>query len=139
MKPVGAHAEDWILGEDSLLRATLRDIRETSVLVRALEWVDSASQDARIARYIQEATASIHPVIKENDDFDQSTVRSISDWYLFTAMQSRGQRGCPPHLVLAAGISEASATLSDALFSPDPVPVSFMREQLFSVRQRLMI
>ena len=110
-----------------------------AVLVRALEWVDSASQDTRVARYIQEATASIHPVVQESLFFDQSTVQAISGWCLFAAMQSRGRRGCPSHLVLAAGIPEPSVTVWDALSNPGPVPVSFMREQLFSVRQRLMI
>ena len=117
---------------DQLLLTTLKDIRETSVLIRALEWVDSASQDARVARYIQESLASIHPVI-QGPTIDQHTVRSIADWCLFTAMQSRGLRGCPTHLVLAAEVPEASTTLLKAYLRADVMPISFMRERLLVV------
>ena len=125
--------------DDGLLIATLKDIRETSVLVRALEWIDSASQDVRVARYIQEAASSIHPVIKSSRYFDQSTVRTVSDWCLFTAMQSRGGDGCPPHLVLAAEVPEASITIYEARDRTEGMSVSFMRELLLAVCQQLVI
>ena len=125
--------------DDALLRATLKDIRETSVLLRALEWVHSASQDARVATYIQESTASIHSAIK---DFDQHTVRSITDWCLFASMQPRlhnEQRDCPPHLVLAATVPEGSATIHTSINNAVVMPISFMREGLLAVCQRFVM
>ena len=128
--------------EDQLLRATLRDIRETLVLLRALSWVDSASQDVRVARYIEKSAASIHPVIdvrlgQDPSDYDTHLVRSVTDWSLFTSIQTNIQGGHPPHQVLTAKAPDASRTFVDIIHDVEapPMPMSFVQKLLFAVSQ----
>ena len=112
------HPHDYYISEDTI-KALLLDIAETSHLIRALSWVQQSSQSTRVAEYIDQCAAEIHPNLPPPaaDEADwHNASRMVTNWcILWTATDtSHGapylamlldSHGAEPH----AGISRAIA------------------------------
>lgn len=73
-----------VKSSDAYADELLRDIEETGFLVRALLWVQKASQDTRVAKYADQCLESLHL------NQTQETIRSssiLAVWSIFLAIE----------------------------------------------------
>jgi hypothetical protein len=93
----------------------LRNISETALLVRALSWVDRASQDARVQAYISQSLPSIHRDIPKHNPECISGIRAVTLWCLISALRSN--HFTDPHCVLRGADPERGPQVSTTITS----------------------
>jgi hypothetical protein len=64
--------------------ALLRNISETSFLIRSLSWVERASQDTRVHAYIAQSLPSIHTDMPEVQLYKIQNIRAVTLWSLIS-------------------------------------------------------
>lgn len=85
--------------DDETAESLLLGISETALLVRALSWMQQASQDPRVARFVDECVDSVHPPLPASLAGSTSQVHTVTNWCLITALK-RGHFATP-HLALS--------------------------------------
>lgn len=96
----------------------LDDIQETPVLLRALVWVSRASQDIRVAAYVDQCMDSIHPEDRHQGwqkSYDPQQVRALTRWCIVSSV-AKANDLTQPHLPLEPAICNAT-TLAKSSFS----------------------
>jgi hypothetical protein len=88
--------------------ALLTDIDETTLLLRALLWVQRATQDTQVSMYIDQCMDSIHPEasVRLRHEIGGATVRqltTVSNWCILAALQD--DRLANPRSALHSAIS----------------------------------
>jgi hypothetical protein len=85
----------WYSEDEDIL---LRNISETALLVRAVSWVDRASQDTRVQAYISQSLPSIHRDLPKYVPECILRIRAVTLWCLISALRS--DHFTNPHLAL---------------------------------------
>ena len=84
--------KDWTYGDhEPLVKHYKQDLTETPILLRALRWVSMASQDPRIADYVDQCMTSIHPMTFQSQThsiYCQS--RALTDWCVIASVTNPG-------------------------------------------------
>lgn len=100
---------------DNESRAFLVELNETAVLLRALLWVQRATQDARVDRFVEECLESVHS--REGSTaspFYRSLRRHILplvDWSITLAFKNNSL--AQPHVSLLSSMSDRGAVSSE--------------------------
>ena len=104
----------------------LDDIQETPVLLRALVWVSRASQDARVAGYVDQCMKSIHPEDRYpqwQKSYDSQHVRALTRWCIVSSVAKVNDL-TQPYLPLEPSICNATS-LAKSAFSVTGLRKSF--------------
>jgi hypothetical protein len=67
--------------------ALLRNISETALLIRALSWIERASQDGRVRAYISQSLSSIHTDMPHVWLGMVQTIRAVTIWCLISSLR----------------------------------------------------
>lgn len=78
--------------------ALLLDISETSLLLRALSWVQQASQEPRVNNYVAECMDSIHRKFPALPQGRSSQIQNVTNWCIIASLQQGFLH--EPHLAL---------------------------------------
>jgi hypothetical protein len=65
----------------------LRNINETALLVRALSWVQRASQDERVHAYIAESVPSIYTNMSSIQASDRENTHAVTLWCIISSLR----------------------------------------------------
>ena len=85
--------------DDESAEALLLGISEASLLIRALSWIQQASQDPRVDRFVDECIDSVHRVLPASLAGNTPQVHTVTNWCLITALKR--DHFTTPHLALS--------------------------------------
>ena len=113
----GTHVRDPDVNsvDDDIADALLLDISETSLLVRALSWVQQASQDPQVEKFIEECIGSVNRQLPVSFVGAPSRIQTVTNWCILASV--KGAYLAKPHLALAPSLSKTRSSTGSTVIT----------------------